>query len=202
MRAKLAAALILALATTATPTHAQTPAGSAWTYQGQLEASGVPLNCFVDLRCSLFDAASGGNQQCSTIQRDGINVVQGRFTINLDFGAGMFNGDARWLEMQVRYPASTGSWTTLSPRPPTMPTHYAIRPSTRPRPPRVPPVLRAPQVPRARPARRARPVLKGPPVPPAHKGPQARRALPAPPARRVRKVPRALKAPPARPPGS
>src|SRR6185295_5440108 len=56
----------------------------------------------------------------------GVNVLQGRFTVTLDFGAGMFNGQARWMEIQVRYPAATGTWTTLSPRQAMLPTPYAI----------------------------------------------------------------------------
>jgi hypothetical protein len=34
----------------------------------------------------------------------------------MDFGAGAFNGDGRWLEVPVRSPAGSGAYTTLTPR--------------------------------------------------------------------------------------
>src|SRR5207253_2589687 len=122
-----AAAMVMGMGVvTGSPCAAQTAAGSAFTYQGLIEDSGVPLTCLVDLRCSLFDALTGDTQQCSTQQLIGVNVVQGRFTVTLDYGASMFNGQARWLEVQVRYPAGTGAWTVLSPRQAITPTPYAI----------------------------------------------------------------------------
>src|ERR1051326_7826022 len=82
-RLVLAAAVVALLA--GAPCAAQTPAGSAFTYQGELEDAGTPVNCVADLRFSLWDALSGGTQQCSTRQVLGVNIVQGRFTVSLDF---------------------------------------------------------------------------------------------------------------------
>jgi hypothetical protein len=42
--------------------------------------------------------------------------MNGLFTVVIDFGGGAFNGAARWLEIGVRCPAGSGSYTTLSPR--------------------------------------------------------------------------------------
>ncbi|HXF68556.1 MAG TPA: hypothetical protein VNK89_02010, partial [Thermoflexus sp.] len=96
---------------------AQAALGTAFTYQGQLKSGGSPVNGNCDFQFSLWDAASGGTQVGTTQTRTGVAVSGGYFTIpDLDFGAGAFQGDARWLEVAVRCPAGGGSYTTLSPR--------------------------------------------------------------------------------------
>ena len=45
-----------------------------------------------------------------------VNVNEGVFTVALDFGAGVFDGDARWLEISVVCPAGGGGLTLLAPR--------------------------------------------------------------------------------------
>src|SRR5262249_44190174 len=69
--------VFLAWAVTA---HAQTPLGTAFTYQGRLEDSGSPASGLHDLRFRLFDATSGGAQVGATICADNVNVVGGLFT--------------------------------------------------------------------------------------------------------------------------
>ena len=54
-------------------------------------------------------------------------MVDGLFTVELDFGSDVFNGDARWLEIGVRPGDSSGSFTTLSPRQELTPTPYALQ---------------------------------------------------------------------------
>jgi len=49
------------------------------------------------------------------------------FTLYPDFGGGVFTGPARWLEVAVRAGASTGGFTTLTPRQPVLTTPYAQR---------------------------------------------------------------------------
>ena len=51
-----------------------------------------------------------------------MDVADGLFTVALDFGAGAFNGDARWLEVAV-YKTGTG-WVVLSPRQPLLAAPY------------------------------------------------------------------------------
>ncbi len=98
------------------PSSAQTLLGSAFTYQGTLRSAGQPANGSYDFRFQLYDGPdTAANPVGSAIDRNGVTVDNGLFTVSLDFGAGVFNGDARWLEVQVKASADTG-YTTLAPR--------------------------------------------------------------------------------------
>ncbi|HUT25170.1 MAG TPA: hypothetical protein VM492_12565, partial [Sumerlaeia bacterium] len=61
-----------------------------------------------------------------TVTKTNVAVANGSFTVTLDFGAGAFNGDARWLEIGVRTAGSGGLYTTLAPRQRLTPTPYAL----------------------------------------------------------------------------
>ena len=45
-----------------------------------------------------------------------VSVVNGLFTVTLDFGAGAFTGDPRWLQIEMRRPPGVGLYTVLTPR--------------------------------------------------------------------------------------
>lgn len=94
---------------------AQSPLGTAITYQGELAQSGGPAEGTADFRFRLYDAAVGGAAQGGEIVQGGVPISEGRFTAVLDFGPA-FGADARWLEIDVRFPAGTGGFVTLSPR--------------------------------------------------------------------------------------
>jgi hypothetical protein len=100
---------------------------TTFTYQGELTDGGAPANGPYDLQFKLFDAATGGNQVGATLTRDDVNATNGAFSTSLDFGAAAFPGAARWLEISARQGASTGAYTTLTPRQPITSTPYAIR---------------------------------------------------------------------------
>ncbi|NUQ47242.1 MAG: tail fiber domain-containing protein [Phycisphaerae bacterium] len=106
--------------------------GTAFNYQGQLKNAGSPLTDLADFQFSLWDAAgagnppSGGNQIGSLMSVDNVDVVDGLFTVNIDFGSGAFDGQARWLQIAVRSPAGSGAFTTLSPRQPLSPVPHAL----------------------------------------------------------------------------
>lgn len=100
--------------------------GSAFTYQGELNGNGMPVNQASDFEFRLWDAAAGGNQIGLTETLNNHPVSGGRFIAHLDFGVGAFAGEARWVEISVRSPAGVGAFTTLSPRQELTPVPYAI----------------------------------------------------------------------------
>jgi hypothetical protein len=109
---------------TALGAHAQ---NTSFTYQGRLQDGGAPANGSYDLQFSLFDASTGGSKTSQTLIGQAIAVTNGIFSVPLDFGSSAFPGASRWLEIGVRPGASTGSFTTLSPRQPITSTPYAIQ---------------------------------------------------------------------------
>jgi hypothetical protein len=103
-------------------THAQ---GTAFTYQGRLNAGGTPASGDYDLSFAVYDADSAGNLVAGPITNSPVAVSNGLFTVTLEFGAGVFTGDPRWLEIAVAT-AGSGAFETLSPRQSLLPTPYAI----------------------------------------------------------------------------
>ena len=131
----LFAVCILALVMGGTIGMAQSPAGdispqadlgTTIMYQGRLTETGAPAHGSYDLQFALYDQLAGGVQVGDTITRESVAVDNGIFMVALDFGDGVFNGRARFLEISVRRGPSTGAFTTLSPRHPLMPAPYAL----------------------------------------------------------------------------
>lgn len=104
---------------------------TAFTYQGKLSDNANPASGQYDFQFKLFDTATDdtGTQQGSTVTVLDVTVTAGSFTVQLDFGAVVFPGTERYLEISVR-PASSGSFTTLSPRQAVTSTPYALRSTT------------------------------------------------------------------------
>ena len=101
------------------------PLGTAFTYQGQLKQGGAPVNGPCDFRFQLWDAAGGGSQVGSLVEKLAVQVTAGVFTTLVDAGGAAFAGEARWLEISVRCPAG-GAYVTLPDRQPLMATPYAL----------------------------------------------------------------------------
>lgn len=103
----------------------QTPLGTGFAYQGQLNRGGGPANGNFDFQFRIFDAPDPllGNLIGTDTVLD-LPVVDGLFTTPLDFGD-VFNDDlALWLEVSVR-PAGGGPLTALFPLQPITATPYA-----------------------------------------------------------------------------
>lgn len=115
---------------------AQTPdatsLGTGFTYQGQLKSSNTPYTGSCDFQFALFDALSSGSQVGATLTMLNTPLADGYFTVQLDFGTGVFNGNSRWLEISLRCPAGGGSYTLLIPRQPLTASPYALFSSTAP----------------------------------------------------------------------
>ena len=110
--------LLLALGTRLSPALAQE--STAFTYQGQLHDGSTNANGAYTMIFTLYSAPTGGNQigGSSTNQ---LTLVNGLFTVNLDFG-NVFDGTARWLDITV---TNGGVTQTLTPRVQLLPAPYA-----------------------------------------------------------------------------
>jgi len=117
-------ALTLVLLAT-NPAGAQQALDTEFTYQGHLTASGSPANDPVDFRFTLFDAATTGTAISTQIDRSSVQVNDGQFSVDLNFGP-VFMDERRWLEIQVRDAAAGGAYTTLSPRQEIKPAPFAL----------------------------------------------------------------------------
>jgi hypothetical protein len=60
-----------------------------------------PLTGSYDMTFKLFDAETAGTQMGSTVATPGVSVNAGVFSVSLDFGLTVFNGERRWLEVTV-----------------------------------------------------------------------------------------------------
>ena len=104
------------------------PMGTVFTYQGRLIDSNSTADGPYDFQFKLYDAASDGNEIGSAIDVNECDVIDGYFTVALDYGGGIFDGNDRWLEIAVR-PGEQNDpnvYTTLSPRQEITPTPYAL----------------------------------------------------------------------------
>jgi hypothetical protein len=100
--------------------------GTVFTYQGRLIHDNNPTDGPYDFEFKLYDSPAGGNQLASTIDINDLDVIDGYFTVELDFNdPNVFNGDACWLDIGVR-PGDSNSFTTLRPRQQLTPTPHAI----------------------------------------------------------------------------
>ncbi len=94
---------------------------TAFTYQGQIQDTGTNANGTYTMVFQLYDAASGGNQ-IGGPNTNTITLVNGLFSVNLDFGAGAFGGTPRWLDITIQ---NGGDSEELTPRVQILPTPYA-----------------------------------------------------------------------------
>ena len=99
--------------------------GTSFTYQGQLRSSGNVANGNFDFRFRLYADLTTTTQIGSTVILNAQPVSSGLFTVNLDFGGGVFNGNARFLQIDVKT-AGGSAYTGLVPRQELKPTPNAL----------------------------------------------------------------------------
>lgn len=114
----LVAALLSFVAGAASPAVAQS---TAFTYQGSLDDAGAPASGLHDFRFRLFSVASGGTPIGSTLCVDNVSVIEGVFTVQLDFGQQFATTEQRHLEIEVRRDtgltcANLGGFAIMAPR--------------------------------------------------------------------------------------
>jgi hypothetical protein len=105
------------------------PVGTAFTYQGRLIDTNSVADSLYDFQFMLYDSPSAGNLLVSAIEKKDIDVIDGYFTVELDFNDPCaFNGEARWLQINVRPGDSNdpNAFIILSPRQEVTPTPYAL----------------------------------------------------------------------------
>lgn len=107
------------------------PLGTGFTYQGQLNQNGSPVNGTAHLRFSLWDGAGGLSFQLGASQIvANVPVTNGLFSVQLngggEFGLGAFSGEACWLQVEVCSDGScSGSPIVLAPRQPVTAAPYS-----------------------------------------------------------------------------
>jgi hypothetical protein len=99
--------------------------GTAFTYQGRLDAGGQPANGSYDVQFTLYTMSLGGTAVAGPVIDSATAVIGGMFNAAVDFGPGVFTGVNYWLDVAVR-PSGTSAFTELTPRQPLTPVPYAI----------------------------------------------------------------------------
>jgi len=99
--------------------------GTAFTYQGRLNDGAAPANGSYDLTFSLFNTNLNGTPLVGPVTNSAISISNGLFTVMIDFGSSVWNGQTNWLEIGVRTNGAAG-FNTLAPRQQVTPTPYAI----------------------------------------------------------------------------
>ena len=112
----------------------QSVVGTGFTYQGQLKQGSAPFSGNCDFQFTLWDSPTAGTQVTGAVSKPNVAVSRGVFTVP-DIRFGMmtsspyyqsFSGAARWLQIAVRCPAGSGTYTTLLPRQELSATPYAL----------------------------------------------------------------------------
>ena len=98
--------------------------GTGFTYQGRLtDNSGNPIAGPCALRFTLYQSAAGNDPVGAAITASGVTTDNGYFSVELDFGANAFDGEGRYLKIEVD---CGGGYTTLDPRVKLTPAPYAM----------------------------------------------------------------------------
>ena len=101
--------------------------GTAFSFQGRLNDGSVPANGSYDLQFSLYNTTVGGTA-IGTIPRPNTTLINGVFSVTLDFGATAFNNpNAVFIEIGVKPNGSPNAFTILGPRQQLTAVPYAVR---------------------------------------------------------------------------
>lgn len=110
------------------PAAAQGPLDNTFTFQGRLRLTGSTYvtGQACDFRFSLWDVPSGGaTVGIPLLDRPNIPVQDGYFSVDLDFGP-VFDGNQRYLQIEVACPAGSGTYSPLGQRAKLNPIPYTV----------------------------------------------------------------------------
>jgi hypothetical protein len=99
---------------------------SVFTYQGRLFDNNKAAVGAYEFQFRLADSATNGNYVGPALFQGPVSVTNGVFTVNLDFGPGIFDGTPRFLEAGVRTNGSVAGYTVLQPLQPITTAPYAM----------------------------------------------------------------------------
>src|SRR5947209_1117830 len=102
---------------------------TAFTYQGRLTDGATAANGIYDIRFTLLDSTNlPGTVVAGPLTNSATAVSNGLFAVTLDFGAVVFDGSSRWLEIAARTNlGGAGAFSILTPRQKLTSTPYAVR---------------------------------------------------------------------------
>ncbi len=136
LKGRVLVILVLALMVCSAQAGQAALMGTAWTYQGRLIDNNDVADGVYDFQFKLYDAPDPNCVQVGgDINTAGVDVIDGYFTVELDFPdfndpcvPCVFDGSARWLEIGVRPedPNDQSGYSVLSPRQEITPTPYAL----------------------------------------------------------------------------
>jgi len=102
--------------------------GNGFNFQGRLNDGTNPANGLYDLQFRLYDAIAGGNQIGALLQRPSTTLLNGVFSVMLDFGATAFNSpNSIFIEIALRPNGSPNAFTILGPRQQLTVVPFAVR---------------------------------------------------------------------------
>ena len=105
------------------------PMGTAFTYQGRLIDANNAADGLYDFQFLVCEVDSNGVWPIGEVNKPGVDVIDGYFTVELDFGDVFYDyGEDLWLEIDVR-PGDLNDpnvYTFLSPLQKITPTPYAL----------------------------------------------------------------------------
>ncbi len=91
--------------------------GTGFNFQGRLNDGTNPANGSYDLQFRLYDAIAGGTQIGAVVARPNTTLINGVFSVTLDFGAAAFNNpNSVFIEISVKPNGSPNAFTILGPR--------------------------------------------------------------------------------------
>ena len=99
---------------------------SYFQYQGMLVEHGMPVYGTYDLEFLLYVTPDDANLVTSPITIEDVNVIDGHYNVELNFGSDVFDGQPRWLEIWSRSASSNDEFVLTGKREKLSPVPYAL----------------------------------------------------------------------------